>query len=268
MAVNVTQLAAALRLGDGVTAPDEPLLGILTRLLGVGDATVALLAPDAPDVIKDEAVINYAAQLYDKPSAASGNRYAAAWLNSGAASLVASWVVRRIVADVDSDSDSAGTAPPSGTGVSESRINQLIDAAIMAHTAIVAAHHEPGTGTPGAVLDPITVVNAPDGRLPAAPVAMRIGWSQTTTFSELSFDRPIPPTGGSTSGLSDELATPPFPPSLNTDSTLYMGIWLEGNPKIAAILSNQPGGESRTRPIPDSRCTHCGRRAWSLQIVH
>ena len=101
MAVNATQLAAALRLGDGVTAPAEPLLGILTRLLGVGDATVALLAPD---VIKDEAVINYAATLYDKPSAPSGNRYAAAWVNSGAASLVGGWVVRRVVADSDHQS--------------------------------------------------------------------------------------------------------------------------------------------------------------------
>ena len=109
MAVNVTQLAAALRLGDGVTAPAEPLLGILTRLLGVGDATVSLLAPDAPDVVKDEAVINYAAQLYDKPSAASGNRYAAAWRNSGAASLVAAWVVRRVVEDADSGSDTPTT---------------------------------------------------------------------------------------------------------------------------------------------------------------
>ena len=59
MAVNATQLAAALRLGDGVTAPDEPLLSILTRLLGVGDATVALLAPDAPDVVKDEATVRF-----------------------------------------------------------------------------------------------------------------------------------------------------------------------------------------------------------------
>ena len=104
MAVNVTQLAAALRLGDGVTAPVEPLLSILTRLLGVGDATVALLAPDAPDVVKDEAVINYAAQLFDKPSAPSGDRYAAAWRNSGAGSLVAAWVVRRVVADSDHQS--------------------------------------------------------------------------------------------------------------------------------------------------------------------
>ena len=127
MAVNVTQLAAALRLGDGVTAPEEPLLSILTRSLGVADATVALLAPDAPTAVKDEATVRYAGYLYDAPSAPSGDRYAAAWRNSGAASLVASWVVRRIVEDAGSE---AGSDTPSGTGgVSEARVNQLIDAA-------------------------------------------------------------------------------------------------------------------------------------------
>ena len=147
MAVDVTQLAAALRLGDGVTAPVEPLLSILTRSLGVADATVALLAPDAPDAVKDQAAVNYAAYLYDTPSAPSGNRYAAAWLNSGAAALVASWVVRRIVQDVDSE---AGSDTPIGSGgISESRVNQLVNAAITAHTAIVAAHHTPGTGGGG-----------------------------------------------------------------------------------------------------------------------
>ena len=35
MAVTLTQLAAALRLGDGETAPTEPVSGILGRLLGV-----------------------------------------------------------------------------------------------------------------------------------------------------------------------------------------------------------------------------------------
>ena len=104
MAVNVTQLAAAIRLGDGVTAPVEPLLSILTRSLGVADATIALLAPDAPDAVKDEATVRFTAYLYDTPSAPSGDRYAAAWRNSGAAALVASWVVRRIVEDAGSGS--------------------------------------------------------------------------------------------------------------------------------------------------------------------
>ena len=104
MAVNVTQLAAALRLGDGVTAPVEPLLSVLTRLLGVADATVELLASDAPTAVKDEATVRFTAYLYDTPSAPSGDRYAAAWRNSGAGSLVAAWVVRRVVADSDHQS--------------------------------------------------------------------------------------------------------------------------------------------------------------------
>ena len=104
MAVDVTQLAAALRLGDGVTAPEEPLLSILMRSLGVADATIALLAPDAPAAVKDEAAVRYAGYLYDAPASPSGDRYAAAWRNSGAASLVASWVVRRVVADSDHQS--------------------------------------------------------------------------------------------------------------------------------------------------------------------
>ena len=96
MAVTVIQLAAALRLGDGVTAPTEPLLGILTRLSGVADATVELLAADAPDAVRDEAIVRYASYLYDMPNAPPGDRYAAAWRNSGAAALVAGWVVRRV----------------------------------------------------------------------------------------------------------------------------------------------------------------------------
>ena len=134
MAVTVTQLAAALRLGDGVNAPEEPQLGILTRLSGVALATVELFAPDAPEAIKDEAVIRYAGYLYDVPSAASGDRYAAAWVNSGAGSLVAGWVVRRIGGDEDVPT-----------------IRQLIAQEIASHAAIVAAHHMPPE--PTALLD-------------------------------------------------------------------------------------------------------------------
>ena len=82
MAVDLIQLAAALRLGDGVTAPTEPVVGILSRLLGVSQAFVALAAPDAPEAIADEATIRMTAYLYDAPTASSGDRYAAAWRNS------------------------------------------------------------------------------------------------------------------------------------------------------------------------------------------
>lgn len=95
MAVTVTQLSAALRVGDGVTAPAEPQLSVLTRLLGVATATVSRVAPDAPEAVRDEAAIRMAAYLYDQPPTVQGDRYANAWRNSGAASLVARWVVRR-----------------------------------------------------------------------------------------------------------------------------------------------------------------------------
>ena len=96
MAVDLIQLAAALRLGDGETAPTEPVVGIISRLLGVSQAFVAIAAPEAPEAIADEATIRMmAATLYDSPTAAAGDRYAAAWRNSGAENLVSRWVVRR-----------------------------------------------------------------------------------------------------------------------------------------------------------------------------
>ena len=81
------------------------------------------------------------------------------------------------------------------------------------------------------------VVDVENGRLPGPPVAMRLGWSQTRTFTALDFDRPTPPIGGSVSGLSSGLAIPPFPPALDTDASLFLGIWLAGDPGIAELPS-------------------------------
>ena len=96
MAITLTQLAAALRLGDGVAAPSEPVLSILTRLLGVAEAYTGLLAGNAPEAVQDEAIVRFAGYLYDAPTASGGDRYAAAWTNSGAAGLVSKWVTQRV----------------------------------------------------------------------------------------------------------------------------------------------------------------------------
>ena len=95
MAVTLAQLAAALRLGDGVTAPEEPVLGILTRVKAAAEALVEKQAPSAPDDIKDEATIRIGAFLYDMPTAAERDRYAFAFRSSGAAGLLAPWVSKR-----------------------------------------------------------------------------------------------------------------------------------------------------------------------------
>ena len=96
MALDVEELSVALRIGDGIVATPEPTLSILTRLLGVGQAFVGLRAPGAPDAVKDEATIRMAAYLWDQPTAGAEGRYSNAWHNSGAAALVARWVIQRL----------------------------------------------------------------------------------------------------------------------------------------------------------------------------
>ena len=93
--LTLTELAAAMRLGDGATAPTPPLDGILERLLGVASATAELLAPGAPDAILNEAVVRFASYLYDMPAAGRNTGYGAGWHNSGAAAMCSPWIVRR-----------------------------------------------------------------------------------------------------------------------------------------------------------------------------
>ena len=95
MAVTTVQLAAAMRLGDGVSEPSEPILGVITRLLSVAQSTVQLHASTAPDDIQDEAIIRLSGYLYDQPSSAPGQRFTNAYVNSGAASLLGPWTKHR-----------------------------------------------------------------------------------------------------------------------------------------------------------------------------
>ena len=81
----------------------------------------------------------------------------------------------------------------------------------------------------------VDIVNVLDGRLPGLPVAMRLGWSQREEFIAADFARPSPPIGGSISGMSDGLAAPPFPPGLASDPTLFLAIWLAGDPDVVEI---------------------------------
>ena len=130
MALNLAQLAAALRLGDGVSAPDEPIAGILTRLLAVGNGIAERLAPDAPEQTKDAAVIQFTAYLYDQPSVGGRLTYANAWRNSGAAAILAPW--RRLTAvtveTAASEASSGSTTGGLTTEQVDARINALVDA--------------------------------------------------------------------------------------------------------------------------------------------
>lgn len=85
MAVTLTvdQLLTAARV-DNDTANRE----IMTRLLAVGTAKVERWAPDAPEAVQNEAVVRFAAYLYDQPQTHPGTDYGAAFRNSGAMSLL------------------------------------------------------------------------------------------------------------------------------------------------------------------------------------
>ena len=147
MAVDLIQLAAALRLGDGENAPTEPVAGILSRLLGVSQAFVQIAAPEAPEAIADEATTRMSAYLFDAPTAASGDRYAAAWRNSGAENLVSRFVVRR----AGSEGEGVPDAGTSTGGLDDAQVRAIVGSLLGEHADIDNVHHTPPEGGGGDV---------------------------------------------------------------------------------------------------------------------
>ena len=92
MAVTLTEteLAAALRMGDAAEETAEA-----TRLLAYASEAVTKHAGDAPDIAQNEASIRLAGYLYDQPFAPRGDGHSAALRNSGAASILSPYRVRR-----------------------------------------------------------------------------------------------------------------------------------------------------------------------------
>ena len=91
MAITYTDLAIALRLSVDGTDVEAAQQAILTRLIGVGEAHVSLLAPEAPEAVKDKAIIRLAGSLFDVPRAGRRDAYANAFVNSGAGALLSRW---------------------------------------------------------------------------------------------------------------------------------------------------------------------------------
>ena len=83
MAVTTDNLIIALRLGD--TTEER---AIADRLRQVAVEVVDKTAPDAPTIIKDEAIIRLCGYWFDQPQAARGTAYASAMRNSGAKAIL------------------------------------------------------------------------------------------------------------------------------------------------------------------------------------
>ena len=87
---SLEKVKAHLRL----TAVDTSLDTVLVDLIGVAAAKLEVEANTAPAAIQEEAIILCVGYLFDKPGTTLGTGFASAWRNSGAASLVKSWVQR------------------------------------------------------------------------------------------------------------------------------------------------------------------------------
>ena len=94
--LDVAALAAALRVGD---TPEETVE--VTRLLAYATTAVIKWAPDAPDVVHDEAVIRLAGYAMDRPTASRGSPYSNVLRNSGAASALLPYRIHRAGSTAD-----------------------------------------------------------------------------------------------------------------------------------------------------------------------
>ena len=92
--LNVSQLAAALRLGDSAEETAQ-----VTRLLSYATTAVTRHLAGAfettPEAVVNEAVVRLSAYLFDQPNAGRGEAYANAMRSSGAAHILLPYVVHR-----------------------------------------------------------------------------------------------------------------------------------------------------------------------------
>ena len=88
--ITAEELRDALRVGDS-----EEETAQVTRLHAYAQAAISKRAPDAPEVVSNEAMVRLAAYLYDQPLAPTGDGYASALRNSGAGSILGPYVVVR-----------------------------------------------------------------------------------------------------------------------------------------------------------------------------
>ena len=107
MAVDLQTLAVNLRIiGNAAVPLPTGHAETLQPLLDYAVAEVESRAPDAPDVVKDQAVIRLAGYMLDSPAAPRGDGYADPMRNSGVAVMLARYRPLRAVT-IDAESDAA-----------------------------------------------------------------------------------------------------------------------------------------------------------------
>ena len=200
MAVTLTvqQLAIAIR-----AESTDPAV---TRLLGVATEVVQKYAPDAPDIMHNEAATMLSGYLYDKPSVSQGHGFAKALTNSGAASLLLPYRVHR----AGSVGEAVGEVMRSaleGNPVT----NISIDGSTLTVTFLDGTSRElelPDGGGPG-VGNPVTNIDIS-------------GRDMTVTFQDGTTKALTLPAGGTSGSAFDDTAI------LNRLNTIESDDWVTG----------------------------------------
>lgn len=118
--ITIIELAAALRTGDGVNAPEEPLLGLLERLRATAISLINRRCSHVPDHVRNEAITLLSGYWFDKPIASEGSRFSHAWHFSGAGSILAPW--RTLKTGIDRESESGAEPDPEPVQVAAARL--------------------------------------------------------------------------------------------------------------------------------------------------
>ena len=206
-----------------------PSGGVAQDVTARDDAAAALAAAQAAAVIADTALA--AANAAAEAANSAGTQASAAVEAVAANTIVASHALAA-ANSAGTQASAAVEAAAENTTAIEALPTPGPDPESWAeaeNTDLIPADKLPGPS--GATVD-----NIVDGRLPGVPVQMRLGWSQSRAFVAGTFTRAnTHPIDGATEGFTSGLIVPPFPPSLASDPTLYLGIWLAGDPLILSV---------------------------------
>ena len=145
MAVTIPQLAARLRLGDGQTAPPDPIAGMLAEYLVVAEDLIAVYAPLAPEAVRDAAAVRITGYLYDTPPQGGRQMIGNAMFASGAASLLDLYRSPRgtVVSRQDETAGTPAPAPTQGFTPAElAALDQLLAAGIGRHDQAPDSHRQ------------------------------------------------------------------------------------------------------------------------------
>ena len=188
MAVDIATLAVELRLAtDPASPPPEPLSGTLSRTLRAAQAIVSeRIRDDAPEAIRDLAVIAVASYVFDRPSAAQGDRFANAWRNSGAEAMLSRWISRRAVAIGGPDEapyEAPDDAPAPIPGPSKSAKGPpLIDAVLTSANPISPQARGDGRRAALQAVADATALRSYRGQFSGRRTA--VGWERVMPFTE------------------------------------------------------------------------------------